>query len=76
MKKIILRVVERFIQTGIAENERANVTASLSKNSTIECVGDECRSTMLNEYKVDGKSIWGVYSGRSGVVFLSLTNRH
>ena len=76
-KKIILRVVEHYIRTGSAEDEQVKVTClPENKTSTVERVGDESRSIMLNEYKVDGKSIWAGYSGRSGMVFLSLVPSH
>ncbi len=71
-KQIILRVIEHYFLTGSAEDELVKVTClSENKTSTIEHVGDDSRSVMLDEYKVDGKSIWAGYSRRSGMVFLS-----
>lgn len=72
-KQIILRVVEHYIRTGNAEDEHVKVTClPENKTSIVERVGDESRSVMLDQYKVDGKSIWAGYSGRSGMVFLSV----
>jgi hypothetical protein len=76
-REIILRVVEHFMRTGLAEDKQARVTCLPdNKTSIVENVGNEGRSIMLDEFKVDGKSIWAGYSGRSGMVFLSPVNRH
>jgi hypothetical protein len=71
-KRIIIRVVERYVRTGNIEDEQVKVTClSENKTSAIERVGDDSRSIMLDEYKVDGTSIWAGYSGKSGMVFIS-----
>ena len=71
-KLIIMRVIERYIRTGNIEDEQVKVTClSENKTSAIERVGDDSRSIMLDEYKVDGTSIWAGYSGKSRMVFLS-----
>lgn len=74
-KKIILRVVERYIRTGVTEDEQVKVTClPANKTSAMDQVNGEGRSMMLDEYKVDGKSVWAGYSTRSGIVFLSLVS--
>lgn len=71
-KQIIIRVIERYIRTGNIEDEQVKVTClSENKTTAIEHIGNDSRSIMLDEYKVDGKSIWAGYSGKSGMVFLS-----
>ena len=72
-KKIILRVVEHYIKTGTIDDGADKVTVlPENKTSTVEQVGDQSRSILLDEYRVDGKTIWAGYSVRSGVVFLSM----
>jgi hypothetical protein len=74
-KKIILRVVERYVRTGSTDDELIKVTCLPEhKTSTVEQIGDQGRSILLDEYRVDGKAIWAGYSVRSGVVFLSLAH--
>lgn len=76
-KKIILRVIERYIRTGSVEDEQVKVTClPENKTSAIEYIGADSRSVMLDEYKVDGKFIWAGYSGKSGMVFLSLVKSY
>jgi hypothetical protein len=71
-KQIILRVVEHYVRTGSIEDEQVKVTClSENKTSAIEHSGVDSRSIMLDEYKVDGISVWAGYSGKSGMVFLS-----
>jgi hypothetical protein len=72
-KTIIKRVVENFARTGNATDEQVKV-ANLPKGKTsfVEYIGQDGRSIMLNEYHVDGKTIWAGYSSRSGTVYLSL----
>jgi len=69
---IIQRVVENFIRTGSVEDGQVKITQlPENKSSAIEYVGGESRSIMLDEYKVDGVSVWAGYSSRSGMVFIS-----
>jgi hypothetical protein len=72
-KTIIKRVVENFARTGNATDEQVKV-ANLPKGKTsfVEYIGQDGRSIMLDEYHVDGKTIWAGYSSRSGTVYLSL----
>jgi hypothetical protein len=72
-KQTILRVVERYIRTGSTEDDQVKVTClPANKTSAMDQVNGESRSVMLDEYKVDGKSVWAGYSTRTGIVFLSL----
>ena len=76
-KKIILRVVERYAITGSTDDELIKVTClPENKTSTVEQIGDQCGSILLDEYRVDDKTIWAGYSARSGVVFLNLAHAH
>lgn len=74
-KNIIQRVVENFVRTGSTNDELVKV-ASLPNNKTsfVEHVGDDGRSLLLDEYRVDDKVIWAAYSTRTGTVYLSSTS--
>jgi hypothetical protein len=72
-KTIINRVVENFTRTGNAADDQVKVTnLPQGKTSYVEYVGQDGRSIMLEEYRVDGRTIWAGYSSRSGTVYLSL----
>ena len=72
-RQIITRVVERFLRTGSAEDEQVKVTClPANKTSFVEQTGNDGRTILLDEYKLDGKVIWASYSARSGTVYLSL----
>jgi hypothetical protein len=74
---IIQRVVERYIRTGSANDDQVKVTCLPdNKTSTVERIGDDGRSIMLDEYRLDGKVIWAGFSGRTGTVFLSAAPSH
>ena len=71
-KNIILPVVERYARTGSTSDEHVKVTCLPNgKTSFVEQNGEDGRSIMLDEYRVDGKVFWAGYSGRSGTVYLS-----
>jgi len=72
-EKIILqRVVENFLSTGSASDAQVKVTRLPdNKTSCVEQIGEDGRSIMLNEYRLDGKIIWVGYSSRSQTVYLS-----
>lgn len=71
-RTIIQRAVENFIRAGASEDGQVKVTyLQENKSSAIEYIGGESRSVMLEEYKVDGVSVWAGYSSRSGMVFIS-----
>lgn len=72
-KQTLLRVVERYARTGDTNDDQVKVTC-LPDNQTswVEQTAVDTRTIMLNEYRVDGKVIWAGYSGRAGVVYLSL----
>ena len=72
-KKIVRRVVEHYVRTGSIEDGPDKVTVlPENKTSAVEQIGDQSRSILLDEYRIDGKTIWAGYSVRSGVVFLSM----
>lgn len=73
-EKIILqRVVENFIRTGNASDEKVKVTnLPKGKTSYVEQIGVDGRSVMLKEYRVDGTIVYAGYSSRSETVYLSL----
>ncbi len=71
-KKIILRVVENFLRTGSASDEQVKVTClPKDKSSYVEQIGEDGRTILLDEYRLDGSVIWASYSTRSGTVYLS-----
>lgn len=73
-KTIILRVVENYIRTGNLADEQVKVTSlPLGKTSYVEHTGDDGRSVMLDEYRIDGRVVWAGYSSRSGTVYLSIS---
>ena len=76
-KQIIHRVVENFVRTGNATDEQVKVTClPVNKTSFVEQPGNDGRTILLDEYKLDGKVIWASYSARSGTVYLSLKSTH
>jgi hypothetical protein len=76
-KQIIQRVVEHYIRTGSANDDEVKVTCLPdNKTSTVERIGDDGRSILLDEYRLDGKIIWAGFSGRTGTVFLSAAPGH
>jgi len=68
-KTILQRVVENFALTGVASDDQVTVI-NLPKGKSVTIEND--RSVMLEEYKVNEKSIWAGYSSRSNTVYLSL----
>lgn len=70
---ILQRVVENFTKYGITTDEQvAVVCIPNGKSSTIEKIGDDGRTVMLNEYIANEKQIRAGYSSRSQTVYLSL----
>jgi hypothetical protein len=66
--------VENFVRTGNASDEQVKVTSlPAGKTSYVEQSGEDGRSVMLDEYRVNGTVVWAGYSARSGTVYLSLT---
>jgi hypothetical protein len=71
-KQILMRVVERYVRTGKANDEQVKVTCLPdNKTSFVEQLPGDSRSVLLDEYKVDGKVVWAGYSERSSTVYLS-----
>jgi hypothetical protein len=69
---IIRRVVANYAQTGQGSDGQVQVTClPEGKTSIVETIDTDGRSVMLDEYLVDGQSIWAGFSNRSGTVFLS-----
>lgn len=74
-KKIIMRVIENFIRTGAVSDEQVAVTnLPPGKTSYVELTGEDGRSIMFDEYKVDGRVVWAGFSTRSQTVYLSPTS--
>jgi hypothetical protein len=72
-KQLILRVVERYLQTGIAADEQMDVICLPGNKSTfVETIGAYGRSIMLNEFHVGDRTVWGGFSPRSQTVYLSV----
>lgn len=76
-RKIIHRVIERYVRTGSTEDEQVSVTVlAENKTSAMEKVDEENRSVMLDEYQIDETKVWSGYSTRSKTVFLSIVKRN
>jgi hypothetical protein len=75
-KQIIMRVVEHFIQTGIASDEQVGVIC-LPENKTtfVENLGEDSRSILLDEYRLADRVVWAAFSSRSQTVYLSGVTR-
>lgn len=72
-RKTLQRVVENFANLGIVADEQVTVVCVPNgKTSTIEKIGDDGRTVMLDEYIVNQKTIRAGYSSRSHTVYLSL----
>jgi hypothetical protein len=72
-RTILQRVVENFARLGTATDEQVNVVCIPNgKTSTIEKIGEDGRTVMLDEYTVNQKLIRAGYSSRSNTVYLSL----
>ena len=75
-KTITMRVVERYATTGNTSDEQVKVICLPNdKTSLIERSGNDGRSILLDEYRMDGKVIWAAYSGQSGTVYLSTVTK-
>jgi hypothetical protein len=75
-KKGILEIVESYARTGSTSNDQVKVTCLPNdKTSFVERNGEDGRTILLDEYRVDGKVIWAGYSTRSGTVYLSNVTR-
>jgi hypothetical protein len=71
-KQTIKRIIEKFVRTGSGEDDQVRVThLPDGKTSVVETIGDDGRTVLLDEYRVDGKPIWAGFSSRSGTVFVS-----
>ena len=74
-KQTILRVVESFIRTGLADDKQVKVIClPNNKTSFVEKIGEDGRSIMLDEYRVGARIIWAGFSTRSQTVYLSPVN--
>lgn len=72
-RNILQRVVENFANHGTTTDEKVSVVCIANgKTSTIEKIGDDGRTVMLDEYIVNQKTIRAGYSSRSHTVYLSL----
>ena len=72
-RNTLQRVVENFANHGSITDEQVTVVCIPNgKTSTIEKVGDDGRTVMLDEYIVNQKTIRAGYSSRSHTVYLSL----
>ena len=71
-KQIILRVLENYIRTGTASDDTVKVLIlPENKSSFLEKVGEDSRTVLLDEYRLNGTVIWASYSSRSQTVYLS-----
>lgn len=76
-RTIIQRVIERYVRTGSIDDEQVQVTILAdNKSSAMERVGEENRSVMLDEYKVDEVKVRSSYSSRNNMVYLSIVKHN
>ncbi len=71
-KQIILRVLEHYVRTGNPSDGQVKVIClPVDKTSFVEHTGEDGRTILLDEYRLDGRIIWASYSTRSQTVYLS-----
>ncbi len=71
-KQIIMRVLENYVRTGTARDDAVKVVClPVDKTSFVEKTGEDGRTILLDEYRLDSKVIWASYSTRSQTVYLS-----
>lgn len=76
-RTIIQRVIERYVRTGSIVDEQVQVTIlAQNKTSAMEKIGEDSRSVMLDEYKVDEVKVRSSYSSRSNMVYLSIIKQN
>jgi len=72
----MLKIVEQFSRKSEPVEGQVKVTQVPDyKTVYVEQIGEEGRSIILSEYKVDGKTYWAGYSSRSDTVFVSQASR-
>jgi hypothetical protein len=72
-REIIQRVLEQYVRTGSATDEAVKVTClPVGKTSYVERIGEDGRTLLLDEYRLDGQVIWASYSPRTSTVYLSM----
>lgn len=72
-RTLILKVVEEYVRTGKVSDERIKISVlPPGKTTYVEQIGQDSRSVMLDEYRIDGRVVWAGYSSRSGTVYLSI----
>ena len=72
-KQIILRVAESYILTGSTSDNHVKVMClPEDKTSFVERTGEDNRTILLDEFRVQDRIIWAGYSSRSATVYLSL----
>jgi hypothetical protein len=71
-KQVLQRVVESYVRTGSLNDNQVKITClPNNKTSFVEYDGVDGRSIYLDEYHLDGKTIWAGFSSRTGTVYLS-----
>jgi hypothetical protein len=71
-KQVLLRVVESYVRTGSLSDDQVKVIClPNNKTSFVEYEGVDGRSIYLDEYHLDGKTIWAGFSSRTLTVYLS-----
>ncbi len=68
----MIKIVEQFSRKSEpAERQVKVMQVPDYKTVYVEQIGENGRSIILSEYKVDGKTYWAGYSSRSETVFVS-----
>ena len=68
----MIKIVEQFSRKSEPAERQVKVTQVPDyKTVYVEQIGENGRSIILSEYKVDGKTYWAGYSSRSETVFVS-----
>jgi hypothetical protein len=71
-KQVILRVVERFVQSGATSDEEVSVVClPANKTMYVETIGGDGRVISLDQYRLGERVLWAGFSTRSQTVFLS-----
>ncbi len=72
-KEMLRKVVDLYARTGSSEQDGIKVIRVQDRKTTyVEPNNEGGRSIVMNEYKVDGKTLWAGYSSRSQTVYISL----
>lgn len=71
-KQVVVRVVERFVQSGTTSDDEVSVVClPANKTMYVETIGGDGRVVSLEEYRLGERVVWAGFSTRSQTVYLS-----